>query len=185
MLESQTTTEPSITITAGEIAAVCPNLAVSFSKNQGNFAKTVDHYGINLVGGKFEVRCDGIAFTYPTFQNFLQRFALLDSRDLLARDHEQLKKLAVSISEGATCANHSPYAAPELDKLAPVQHILDSIGVSKVERNGKGSKMYLLFMPEVNREYKTILETNGFASISPILNDDFEVIGLKCELPKI
>lgn len=73
-------------------------------------------------------------------------------------------------------------AKVSVDKYKEYKELFDSIGVTEVKSNGKGSKLTQLLC-EPNESTVTILSVNGFSNISPLI-DGFKVIGLKVELPK-
>lgn len=71
----------------------------------------------------------------------------------------------------------------EIDKTLQYKPLFESLGVTKVERNGKGSKLYCLYMNNPTRDTIKTLTDNGFSNITPLL-DVIDVVGLKVELPK-
>jgi hypothetical protein len=69
-----------------------------------------------------------------------------------------------------------------VDKYAQFKTLFDSLGITEVKSNGKGSKLTQLIC-EPTTETVTVLSVNGFNNITPLI-DGFQVIGLKVELPK-
>jgi hypothetical protein len=70
------------------------------------------------------------------------------------------------------------------DKFAKFKDLFESLSVTKVESNGKGSKLYKLFIEQPNNSHLSTLVDNGFSNITPLL-DGLSVVGLKVELPKL
>jgi hypothetical protein len=70
------------------------------------------------------------------------------------------------------------------DKFAKFKDLFESLSVTKVESNGKGSKLYKLFIEQPNNSHLSTLVDNGFTNITPLL-EGLSVVGLKVELPKV
>ena len=111
---------------------------------------------------------------------------MLMFKELKDKSADYIQRLFAHLgdSEGAYLSlNHtSDTQKVSVDKYAIHKHLFDSLGVTEVRSNGKGSKLTQLLC-EPTESTVTVLSVNGFSNISPIV-ENFKIIGLKCELPK-
>ena len=110
---------------------------------------------------------------------------MLMYKELKDKSPDYIERLFKHLSSGEYLSlNHTDGngSAISVDKYVPYQSLFDSLGVTEVKSNGKGSKLTQLLC-EPNESTVTILSVNGFSNISPLI-DGFKVIGLKVELPK-
>lgn len=110
---------------------------------------------------------------------------MLMYKELKDKSPDYIERLFKHLGSGEYLSlNHtdSNGSTVSVDKYAQFKELFDSIGVTEVKSNGKGSKLTQLLC-EPTESTVTILSVNGFSNISPLI-DGFKVIGLKVELPK-
>lgn len=159
------------------------NILKSFDKGQGNTIGIVDKLyfedslTVNYLNGTYKLK-------FQSLEHLQAYFAMLFYKDIKDRSLENIDKLFKHINSGAYLSlNHSDdNPKVNVDKYKEYKELFDSIGVTEVKSNGKGSKLTQLLC-EPNESTVTILSVNGFTNISPLI-DGFKVIGLKVELPK-
>jgi hypothetical protein len=160
------------------------NILKSFDKGQGNTAQLVDklHFEdgttINYLNGTYKLK-------FQSREHLQAYFLMLFYRDIKDRSTENIDKLFNHINSGNYLSlNHSDgsNSTVSVDKYATYKVLFDSLGISEVKSNGKGSKLTQLIC-EPTTETVTTLSVNGFENITPLI-DGFQVIGLKVELPK-
>jgi hypothetical protein len=160
------------------------NILKSFDKGQGNTAQIVDklHFEdgttISYLNGTYKLK-------FQSREHLQAYFLMLFYRDIKDRSMENIDKLFNHINNGKylslnhTAGNNSTVS---VDKYAQFKVLFDSLGITEVKSNGKGSKLTQLIC-NPTPEIVTVLSVNGFENISPLV-DGFAVIGLKVELPK-
>ena len=155
----------------------------SFDKGQGNTAQIVDKIyfendlTVNYLNGTYKL-------TFQSREHLQAYLLMLFYKDIKDRSLENIDKLFSHINSGAYLSlNHSDGNAPvSVDKYKQFKTLFESIGVTEVKSNGKGSKLTQLLC-DATESTVTVLSVNGFSNISPLI-DGFKVIGLKVELPK-
>jgi hypothetical protein len=156
----------------------------SFDKGQGNTVDLAGKYtfeGLNLeyLGGTYKLQ----------FQNeahLKAYFIMLFNKDIKDRSIDNMDKLFKHLNSGAFLSlNHTDGngTTVSVDKYAQFKTLFESLGITEVKSNGKGSKLTQLIC-EPTTETVTALSVNGFSNITPLI-DGFQVIGLKVELPKV
>jgi hypothetical protein len=158
-------------------------ILTSFDKGQGNtidLAQKYDFDGLTLdyLNGTYQLQ-------FKSEEHLKAYFIMLFNRDIKDRSVENLDKLFKHLNSGTYLSlNHTDgsNSTVNVDKYAQFKTLFDSLGVSEVKSNGKGSKLTQLIC-EPTPEIVTVLSVNGFENISPLV-DGFAVIGLKVELPK-
>lgn len=160
------------------------NILKSFDKRQGNTSQIVDKIYFT----------DSLTITYLngthtlTFQSreHLQAYlVMLFYKDIKDRSMDNIDRLFEHLNSGAYLSlNHTDgsNSTMPVDKYKQFKTLFDSIGVTEVKSNGKGSKLTQLIC-DPTESTVTILSVNGFSNISPLI-DGFKVTGLKVELPK-
>jgi len=160
------------------------NILKSFDKGQGNTAPIVDKLyfsdslTLDYLNGTYKLK-------FQSLEHLQAYFTMLFYRDIKDRSMENLDKLFKHLNSGTYLSlNHTDgnNSAVSVDKYAQYKTLFDSLGISEVKSNGKGSKLTQLIC-NPTPEIVTVLSVNGFENISPLV-DGFAVIGLKVELPK-
>jgi hypothetical protein len=156
----------------------------SFTKGQGSNPELgdklnfIDDLTLDYLNGTYRLK-------FQSQEHLLAYFVMMFNRDIKDRSIENLDKLFEHLNNGAYLSlNHTDGngSTISVDKYAQYKVLFDSLGISEVKSNGKGSKLtQLLCNP--TPEMVTTLSVNGFENISPLV-DGFKVIGLKVELPK-
>jgi hypothetical protein len=155
----------------------------SFDKGQGNTIElavkyTFDGLTLDYLNGTYQLQ-------FKSEEHLKAYFIMLFHKDIKDRSIENLDKLFKHLNSGTYLSlNHTDGTSStvSVDKYAQYKVLFDSLGITEVKSNGKGSKLTQLIC-EPTPEIVTILSVNGFDNISPLV-DGFKVIGLKCELPK-
>jgi hypothetical protein len=157
----------------------------SFDKAQGNTVLVPDKLyfrdslTIDYLTGAYTLK-------FQSEEHLKAYFLMLFYRDIKDRSVENIDKLFKHINSGSYLSlNHTDgngTSAVSVDKYAQHKVLFDSLGVTEVKSNGKGSKLTQLLC-EPTTETVTVLSVNGFSNITPLI-DGFQVIGLKVELPK-
>lgn len=160
------------------------NILKSFDKGQGNTAQIVDKLyfedslTVNYLNGTYKLK-------FQSLEHLQAYFAMLFYKDIKDRSTDSVEKLFKHINSGNYLSlNHtdSNGSTVSVDKYAEYKVLFESLGISEVKSNGKGSKLTQLIC-EPTESTVTILSVNGFTNITPLI-DGFKVIGLKVELPK-
>jgi|688.fasta_scaffold237923_1 hypothetical protein len=160
------------------------NILKSFDKGQGNTAPIVDKLyfsdslTLDYLNGTYKLK-------FQSLEHLQAYFTMLFYRDIKDRSIENLDKLFNHINSGNYLSlNHTDNNSQtvSVDKYAQHKVLFDSLGITEVKSNGKGSKLTQLIC-EPTTETVTTLSVNGFENITPLI-DGFAVIGLKVELPK-
>ena len=159
------------------------SILASFDKGQGNTIDlaqkyTFDGLTLDYLNGTYQLQ-------FKSEEHLKAYFIMLFNKDIKDRSVENLDKLFKHLNSGNYLSlNHTDGNSQtvSVDKYAQYKVLFDSIGISEVKSNGKGSKLTQLIC-EPTPEIVTILSVNGFENISPLV-DGFKVIGLKVELPK-
>jgi len=160
------------------------NILKSFDKGQGNTVGIVDKLyfsdslTLDYLNGTYKLK-------FQSLEHLQAYFTMLFYKDIKDRSLENLDKLFNHINSGAYLSlNHTDGngSVVSIDKYAQFKVLFDSLGITEVKSNGKGSKLTQLIC-EPTTETVTILSVNGFSNITPLI-DGFQVIGLKVELPK-
>jgi hypothetical protein len=160
------------------------NILKAFDKGQGNTAQIVDklHFiddlTLDYLNGTYKLK-------FQSREHLQAYFTMLFYRDIKDRSMENIDKLFNHINNGKYLSlNHTDgsNSTVSVDKYAQFKVLFDSLGISEVKSNGKGSKLTQLLC-EPTPEIVTVLSVNGFENINPLV-DGFKVIGLKVELPK-
>jgi hypothetical protein len=159
------------------------NILKSFDKGQGNTAPIVDKLyfrdslTLDYLNGTYKLK-------FQSLEHLQAYFAMLFYRDIKDRSTENLDKLFKHLNSGTYLSlNHvDTNATVSVDKYAQYKVLFESLGITEVKSNGKGSKLTQLIC-EPTTETVTTLSVNGFENITPLI-DGFAVIGLKVELPK-
>ena len=109
---------------------------------------------------------------------------MLMYKELKDKSPDYIERLFKHLGSGEFLSlNHTDgNGTVSVDKYEQFKSLFDSLGVTEVKSNGKGSKLTQLIC-EPTESTVTILSVNGFSNISPLI-DGFRVIGLKVELPK-
>jgi hypothetical protein len=155
----------------------------SFDKGQGNTVELANKYtfeGLTLdyLDGTYQLQ-------FKSEEHLKAYFVMLFNKDIKDRSVENLDRLFKHLNSGAYLSlNHTDGTGStvSIDKYAQFQNLFDSLGITEVKSNGKGSKLTQLIC-EPTTETVTVLSVNGFSNITPLI-DGFQVIGLKVELPK-
>ena len=156
----------------------------SFDKGQGNTAQIVDklyfsdRLTLDYLNGTYKLK-------FQSLEHLQAYFAMLFYKDIKDRSMENIDRLFSHINSGNYLSlNHTDGSSSTMpvDKYKEFKTLFESLGISEVKSNGKGSKLTQLIC-EPTEETVTVLSVNGFSNISPLI-DGFKVIGLKVELPK-
>lgn len=155
----------------------------SFTKGQGatlNLSQKllVSDLIVDYLGGVY-------SFSFATDAHKNAYLTMLMYKELKDKSPDYIERLFKHLGSGEYLSlNHTDGngSAISVDKYAQFKELFDSIGVTEVKSNGKGSKLTQLIC-EPTESTVTILSVNGFTNISPLI-DGFKVIGLKVELPK-
>lgn len=156
----------------------------SFTKGQGSNPELgdklnfIDDLTLDYLNGTYQLK-------FQSQEHLLAYFLMMFNRDIKDRSIENIDKLFEHLNSGAYLSlNHtdSNGSTVSVDKYATFKPLFDSLGITEVKSNGKGSKLTQLIC-EPTESTVTILSVNGFSNISPLI-DGFKVIGLKVELPK-
>lgn len=155
----------------------------SFDKGQGNTVELapklyfLDSLTISYLNSTHVVK-------FQSQEHLQAYFLMLFYKDIKERSMDNLDRLFKHINSGNYLSlNHTDSnGSVSVDKYVQFKELFDSIGVTEVKSNGKGSKLTQLLC-EPNESTVTILSVNGFSNITPLI-DGFKVIGLKVELPK-
>lgn len=110
---------------------------------------------------------------------------MLAYKELKDKSPDYIERLFKHLGSGEFLSlNHTDGSASAIsvDRYAQFKTLFESLGISEVKSNGKGSKLTQLIC-EPTTETVTVLSANGFSNITPLI-DGFQVIGLKVELPK-
>ena len=165
------------------------SLAASDIKGQGNLVSLCLHQLSSvrkIAVDKYEVTLNtessGKLIVIVSIEQLLLFFIKSLHTANKSRSFEAAARWCEHISKGFLSMTHGD-VSESTDATTPYKQLFDELGVTKVERNGKGSKLYQLFIAAPTNEHLTILATNGFTNISPLL-DCLTVVGLKVELPK-
>ena len=154
----------------------------SFVKGQGatfelDSKLLVSDLGVNYLNGVYSFRFSSEAHkdAYLT---------MLMYKELKDKSPDYIERLFKHLGSGEYLSlNHTDgNGTVSVDKYEQFKSLFDSLGVTEVKSNGKGSKLTQLIC-EPTESTVTILSVNGFSNISPLI-DGFKVIGLKVELPK-
>jgi hypothetical protein len=159
------------------------SVLTSFDKGQGNtieLAQKYDFNGLTLdyLNGTYQLQ-------FKSDEHFKAYFIMLFNKDIKDRSVENLDKLFKHLNSGTYLSlNHTDgsNSTVSVDKYAQYKVLFDSLGISEVKSNGKGSKLTQLIC-NPTPEIVTVLSVNGFENITPLI-EGFAVIGLKVELPK-
>ena len=158
------------------------SILASFDKGQGNTIDLANKYtfdGLTLdyLNGTYQLQ-------FKSDEHLKAYFIMLFNKDIKDRSVENLDKLFKHLNSGTYLSlNHGDSnGTVSVDKYAQFKVLFDSLGITEVKSNGKGSKLTQLIC-EPTTETVTILSVNGFENITPLI-DGFQVIGLKVELPK-
>ena len=160
------------------------NILRSYDKGQGNTAPIVDKLyfsdslTLDYLSGTYKLK-------FQSLEHLQAYFVMLFYKDIKDRSMDNIDRLFSHINSGNYLSlNHtdSNGSTVSVDKYAQYKTLFDSLGVTEVKSNGKGSKLTQLIC-EPTESTVTILSVNGFTNISPLI-DGFKVIGLKVELPK-
>jgi hypothetical protein len=159
------------------------NVLNSFVKGQG---ATLDLSNKLLVS---DLTVDYLGGVYSfNFANDAHKDAYLTMlmyKELKDKSPDYIERLFKHLGSGEFLSlNHTDGTGStvSVDKYAQYKVLFDSLGITEVKSNGKGSKLTQLIC-EPTPETVTTLSVNGFENITPLI-DGFKVIGLKCELPK-
>ena len=155
----------------------------SFTKGQGatlNLSQKllVSDLIVDYLGGVY-------SFSFANDAHKDAYLTMLMYKELKDKSPDYIERLFKHLGSGEFLSlNHtdSNGSTISVDKYAPYQSLFDSLGVTEVKSNGKGSKLTQLIC-EPTESTVTTLSVNGFSNISPLI-DGFKVIGLKVELPK-
>ena len=109
---------------------------------------------------------------------------MLMYKELKDKSADYISRLFEHLGSGEYLSLNHTSDTPKVsvDKYAAYKTLFDSLGITEVRSNGKGSKLTQLLC-EPTESTVTVLSVNGFANISPVV-ENFRIIGLKCELPK-
>lgn len=158
------------------------SILASFDKGQGNTIElaqkyTFDGLTLDYLTGTYQLQ-------FQSEEHLKAYFIMLFHKDIKDRSIENLDKLFKHLNSGTYLSlNHADSnGTVSVDKYAQYKVLFDSLGITEVKSNGKGSKLTQLIC-EPTPEIVTVLSVNGFENISPLV-DGFKVIGLKVELPK-
>lgn len=159
------------------------NILDSFTKGQGatlNLSQKllVSDLIVDYLGGVY-------SFSFANDAHKDAYLTMLMYKELKDKSPDYIERLFKHLDSGEYLSlNHTDGTGSTIsvDKYAPYQSLFDSLGITEVKSNGKGSKLTQLLC-EPTESTVTILSVNGFSNISPLI-DGFKVIGLKVELPK-
>jgi hypothetical protein len=160
------------------------NILKSFDKGQGNTAQIVDKLyfsdslTLDYLNGTYKLK-------FQSLEHLQAYFTMLFYKDIKDRSMENIDRLFSHINSGNYLSlNHTDgsNSAVSVDKYKEFKTLFESIGVTEVKSNGKGSKLTQLICNPTESTV-TVLSVNGFTNITPLI-DGFKVIGLKVELPK-
>ena len=159
------------------------SILTSFDKGQGNtidLAQKYDFDGLTLdyLNGTYQLQ-------FKSEEHLKAYFIMLFNKDIKDRSLENLDKLFKHLNSGTYLSlNHTDgnNSTVSVDKYAQFKVLFDSLGITEVKSNGKGSKLTQLICNPTT-ETVTTLSINGFENITPLI-EGFAVIGLKVELPK-
>ena len=159
------------------------NILKSFDKGQGNTAPIVDKLyfsdslTLDYLNGTYKLK-------FQSLEHLQAYFTMLFYKDIKDRSIENIDKLFNHINSGNYLSlNHTDSNSTiPTDKYKEFKTLFESLDISEVKSNGKGSKLTQLIC-EPTESTVTILAVNGFTNISPLI-DGLKVIGLKVELPK-
>lgn len=159
------------------------NILNSFDKGQGNTQGLADKLIINDLDVDY---LEGVYyFSFKSHAHKDCHHTMLFNALLKDKGADYIERLFKHLGSGEFLSlNHtdSNGSAISVDKYAQYKELFESIGVTEVKSNGKGSKLTQLIC-NPSEETVTILSINGFSNISPLINN-FKIIGLKVELPK-
>lgn len=156
----------------------------SFDKGQGNTLPLVDkiefidNLTISYLNGAYTLK-------FQSEEHKAAYMLMLFYRDTKDRSVENIDKLFSHINSGNYLSlNHTDgnNSTVSVDKYAQYKTLFDSLGVTEVKSNGKGSKLTQLIC---NPTPETVVKLSeaGFSNITPLVVE-FSVLGLKVELPK-
>lgn len=158
-------------------------LADSYNSGHGNTFRLydrifIDGASLSYLGGTLKATLD-----LDTCQKDVLLSMFID-RQLKDKATDYIERYLTALSEGRLSLNHSLEGSTKVsvDKYAQFKTLFDSLGVTEVRSNGKGSKLTQLICTPTP-ETVTILSVNGFSNITPLV-EDFAIVGLKVELPK-
>ena len=157
-------------------------IAKSFDKGQGSNPDLCEK--LDIQGLKVEYLDGVFSFNFKSQAQKDVHHAMLFNSLLKDKAADYIERLFKHLGTGEFLSlNHTDgNATVSVDKYAQFKVLFDSLGITEVKSNGKGSKLtQLLCNP--TPEMVTTLIVNGFENISPLV-DGFKVIGLKVELPK-
>lgn len=154
----------------------------SYSKGQGANPDLCDKLDIENL--KVSYLGGALTFNFTSQAQKDCHHAMLFNSILKDKGADYIQRLFEHLGSGEYLSlNHtSENAKVSVDKYAMYKTLFDSLGVTEVRSNGKGSKLTQLLC-EPTESTVTVLSVNGFSNISPIV-ENFKIIGLKCELPK-
>jgi hypothetical protein len=158
-------------------------IAKSFDKGQGSNPDLCEK--LDIQGLKVEYLDGVLSFNFKSQAQKDVHHAMLFNALLKDKAGDYIERLFKHLGSGEFLSlNHTDGngSAISVDKYAQFQTLFESLGISEVKSNGKGSKLTQLIC-NPTPELVTILSVNGFENITPLI-DGFSVIGLKVELPK-
>ena len=154
----------------------------SFTKGQGatfelDSKLLVSNLGVNYLNGVY-------SFNFSSEAHKDAYLTMLMYKELKDKSPDYIERLFKHLGSGEYLSlNHTDgNGTVSVDNYEQFKSLFDSLGVTEVKSNGKGSKLTQLLC-EPAESTVTILSVNGFSNISPLI-DGFKVIGLKVELPK-
>lgn len=170
------------TQTQSSLKAETIRILNSFEKGQGatkdlNDKLLVSDLSVSYLNGVY-------SFMFTSKAHKDAYLTMLMYKELKDKSADYIQRLFEHLGSGEYLSlNHtSENAKVSVDKYAPYKTLFDSLGVTEVRSNGKGSKLTQLICSPTP-ETVTILSVNGFSNITPLV-EDFKIIGLKVELPK-
>lgn len=158
-------------------------IAKSFDKGQGSNPDLCEK--LDIQGLKVDYLDGVLTFTFKSQAQKDVHHAMIFNALLKDKASDYIERLFKHLGSGEFLSlNHTDGngSTVSVDKYANYKNLFDSLGVTEVKSNGKGSKLTQLIC-EPTTETVTILSVNGFSNITPLI-DGFAVIGLKVELPK-
>lgn len=156
----------------------------SFDKGQGNTAQLdykiyfEDNLTISYLNAMYKVK-------FQSQEHLQAYFLMLFYKDIKDRSTENIDKLFKHISSGAYLSlNHGVVTTPtNVDKYKQFESLFEELGITRAESNGKGSKLHRLYCTPS----PVIVDALALVGIvtHDVLTDNYAVVGLKVELPKI
>jgi hypothetical protein len=158
------------------------NVLNSFVKGQGatldlSHKLLVSDLVVDYLGGVY-------SFNFANDAHKDAYLTMIMYKELKDKSPDYIERLFKHLGSGEFLSlNHTDgNGTVSVDKYAQFKTLFDSLGITEVKSNGKGSKLTQLIC-EPTTETVTVLSVNGFNNITPLI-DGFQVIGLKVELPK-